>query len=563
MLRIAGNKRRKFEQSNRWLIDVLGEEKKLLKKLHTDLIPRLNVDGVRAETIAVLQELSQKGSWVTVPYLLSIVIGHQEDIADAAASGIANLMQGILPSELARLDERVRGPFWYTTEYRKLWDQSTLEAVSLLRGMSPPVVFMGLCSMHRNGRVREIAIQELDQISDGSELPYLLLRTTDWVQIVSNKAKNAIRARRLTSAYAKHYLANMALIDQLRQRHRGDTAGLFQSIQELCLKADTSEFLNALKNKDFKTRRLCFYIGLGAQRASQSHIIKAGLSNKDNIVRKIALLAALAQAKGEELWALIERALKDPFPSHRREAIGLLLTHFPEKANEQLPHFLLDRAPKVRGMAKYHMKERDASFDFAQFYREKLKSEDPKTVVSALGGLAECKQQDDYAIVELFLSNQNRQVKKAAMGAMTYLNKERTVPHLLEFMSSTDKGIASAAQRNLQKCLRFVTAEELWRIYSGNKDPRIQINILRSLSKLSPWDSLGYLLLGLKNKDASVKQVAIDSLKWWQNKNRYSWGQILPSKIQRERVRLAAPLVASEITGPKFRELHLAIDSVL
>lgn len=542
---------------------MLGAEKKLLKKLHAELLPRLNGEGVKAETRAALHELREIGSWATVPYLLSCIISYEKEIAEESAACVAHFMRGILPSTLSRLDDRVRGSAWLTKEYRRLWDESSLEVVSILRGMEPPVVFMGLCSMHRNGRVREIAIQELDQITDGSELPYLLLRATDWVPIVSTKAKNAIRAKRMVRSYAKHYLSNMALLDQLRQRRRGDAAALFQSIQELCLKADTEDFMNALRSKDPRTRRQCFYLALGAQNADPKEIIKAGLKNKDNIVRKIALMPAVALARGEELWGLVEGALRDKFPPHRREAIGLLLTHFPEKSDEYLQKLLLDRAAPVRSLAKYHVKERNASFDFQQFYRDQLKSADPRAVLSALHGLTECKQHDDYAVVESFLKNENLQVKKAAMGCLAYLDKERTVPHLLEFMCSPEPGVAKQAKENLQKCFRYVTGEELWRLYSGSKNPKVQINIIRVLMMLPQWDCLGYLLLALRNKDEEVKAVALDSVKWWQTKYRMTWRNILPNKTQKERVRLAAPLVTSIIAGQKFRELHLAIDSVL
>ena len=542
---------------------MLSEQKKLIKRLHSDLVPRLNSEGVKDETVALLKELRQLGSWEVIPYLLSLLLSYQKEVASEAAACVAHFMDGMQPPIYSRLDERVRGNQWYTDQYRRLWDESGLEIVSILRGVAPPAVFMGLCSMHRNGKVREIAIQELDQIMDGSEVPFLLLRTTDWVPIVSTKAKQAIRGKRLTSTYAKHFFSNMSLIDQLRQRLRGDSASLFQSMQELCLKADTDEFMNALKNKDFKSRRLCFYLGLGAQKADRHEIITAGLKNKDNIVRKIALMAAIAQSKGDQLWELIESALQDRFPTHRRGALELLLNHFPEKADPYLQKYLIDQAAPVRSLAKHHVKERDGSFDFPNFYKGQFNSTESKKIVAALHGLTECKRQEDYETIEPFLNHESRPVKKAAMGCLAYLNKERTVRRLLEFMCSAEPGIAKEAQRNLQKCFRYVTGEELWKIYSTSKTPKIQIDVLRVIMMLPQWDSLGYLLLALRNKDEEVKSVALESVKWWQTKYRYTWRNLIPNKMQAERVRLAAPLIANEITGTKYREIHLAIDSVL
>lgn len=469
-------------------------------------------------------------------------------------------MKDLSPRRLATLDDKVRGSSWSTKEYRKLWDESSLELISLLRKYAPSAVFMGLCSMHRNGRVREIALNELSQIDDGSELPYLLLRSCEWVSINVKKAQLALK-NRLKVAYTRHFLFNIALTDQLKQRKRLLATEVFQSINEQCTRAETQEFLDALQHDDHKTRRLCFYLALSARNADRQEILKAGLRNKDNVVRKIALMAASAQTSGEPLWELISRAMRDHFPPHRRDALELVLTHFPDRAVEQLKVGLLDDAAKVRSFARFHLKERVPDFDFVEFYRQALSSGEGSGTAAAIIALAECRQRDDYEFVEKFLASKNKKIKKAAAKALLFLDDNRTVPHLMEFLCSEDRGLSTEARELLKKCDYLLSGEELWRIYSG-RNKHTQMNVLKLLVRLPKWESLGYLLLAISNKDPEIRQFALDAVLRWQARHWNNWRFTKPNKNQAERIRLAAPVVASHIAGLKFREIHQVLESL-
>ncbi|MBX9724815.1 MAG: hypothetical protein K2X81_25645, partial [Candidatus Obscuribacterales bacterium] len=341
-----------------------AELKRLVNKLNATLSEREG--NQRVILPELFKQLSELASPEAIPYLLSFLIHSEKQLADAAAETIAIISSKMNSAQFSQLDERIRARSYSTIKLRESWDAQRQELVPLMRRFEPQSVFMGLASMHHNGHVRELAVGALDLINDGSEIPYLLLRVTDWVPSVSNKAKAALR-KRLHVENAGRFLANIVLVDALRQRKRGDGAELFQSIHNIAAEAQLSDFLKELESNDRRARRLCLYIALGIKISVRIEVIKQSLENSDNQVRRIALLSSVAHFSKADLSLLLQNALKDSFPSNRKEALRIMLSQYPESAEMELKAALLDRSPSVRAFSRFHLKEKEAQFDFAQF----------------------------------------------------------------------------------------------------------------------------------------------------------------------------------------------------
>ncbi|MBX9720427.1 MAG: HEAT repeat domain-containing protein, partial [Candidatus Obscuribacterales bacterium] len=168
----------------------------------------------------------------------------------------------------------------------------------------------------------------------------------------------------------------------------------------------------------------------------------------------------------------------------------------------------------------------------------------------------------DYETVEKFLQSENEQIRKAAINSLVVLDKERSVAKLLALMLDESISVASAARKGLAKCCRFIESEELWRLYSANKNAKIKYGILRIIGTLPKWDRLGYCLLACKNDDENIRKLALEILLAWQQKYGGSWKFTRATTIQKERIKLAAPLVSGIISGRKFQDLHMVIDSI-
>lgn len=534
------------------------ELKELVDKLHLALSQR--VGGQNANLPELIKEISRSNNPESVIYLLSCLLLSDKIIVESAADSIAQLFSKMNSLDFIRIDERVRSRI-LSGNYRSAWDKQGQELVPLMRNFEPQAVFMGLASMHQNGHVRELSLGALDLITDGSEIPYLLLRVTDWVASVSQKAKAALK-KRLYPEYAGRFLASITLVDALRQRKRGNGAELFQSIHNLAAQAQLSDFLRELESPNQRARRLCFYMGLGTNLAARIEIIKRSLRNSDHLVRRMALLSSIAHLSKEELSPIFQSALADPFPSNRIETLRLVLSQYPESAEDELKKALLDRSPSVRAFARFHLKELKPNYDFAQFYREHLNNPKQQEVIASLASLAEIGHKTDYETIEFFLKHQNDQIAKAAIGALVTLDKERSINHLFDLLLHESSSISSAARKGLAKCCRYLQGEDLWRLYSSNRNAKIKYDILRIIGSLTKWERLGYCLLACNSADESIKKLALEYLERWQATYRNNWRFTSPTKIQTERIKLAAPIVSSIIAGRKFKDLHLVIDSL-
>lgn len=75
---------------------------------------------------------------------------------------------------------------------------------SIARDEATRTAVLGVLSNHHNGYVREEAVRLLSQVTDGSELPYLLVRQNDWVAPISVPHPTGCRRaapRRLSAAF--------------------------------------------------------------------------------------------------------------------------------------------------------------------------------------------------------------------------------------------------------------------------------------------------------------------------------------------------------------------------
>lgn len=537
--------------------------KKILDKLlslQKGLLEDSVSDSEKSDALSLIAELVESRADSTVIHLLSFLVSKDDEIAAAASTAIKKLMSKMTAAELLHLEERVRGSRYYTRNYREAWDKQPKDSiVSLLKRDSQPVLMLGLGSMHGNGYIRERCVYELDKIKDGSELPFLLIRTTDWVEEIRIPAKSAIQSR-LKKENAGFFVQNIALIDKLKLRKRGDAARVLRLSHELAIDAPFKDFVSQLSSFDLQARRLCIYLGLARQDRIQ--IIEQGLDNSDHQVRQIAYMTAMPQLAAEQKLEVLKKGLKDPFPSNRREMLRMVAQHFPDRFDEFIFPALMDQTTRVRTLARFLWKEKYPDFDFRKFYCERLEASLPAEICPAMRGLSDNAQIEDYSIIEKFSSNKILKIRKTAIDCLLAINKERSVELLLKILAEEEPGMASTAKKNLKLCNRFLSGEDLWRVFSTCKQLSTKQTVIQLLAELPKWEQLGYLLIAYANKNEAISKLALNYLKRWQDRFRQSWVFSQPNKTQAERIRLAASLVAARLDIPKYRELQLVFESL-
>lgn len=531
-----------------------------LSALHRRIADDIASETEKSEALKLIDELVAKKYRPAVIHLLSFLVLEDSAIAIAAGQAVKQLIHNLKAVELLLMDESVRGSQYHSHNYRASWDKVNKDSiVHLLNRVPEPTLLLGLGSMHRNGFIRQFCLNELDKSRDGSELPFILIRTTDWVPEISTLAKSMVQAR-LKKENGALFVQNIATIERLKQRKRGDAARVLKLSHEQAIQSPLSDFIAQLSSDDLQARRLCMYQGLA--RPDRIQIIEAGTENSDQQVRQIAYMAGIPQFAPERKLEVIKKGLQDPYPSNRREILRAAVLHFPEQQDELVFPLLLDRSSKVRLLAKYLWKEKHNDFDFDKYYRERISVASGAELIAAMRGLSDSRLKEDYPLLEKYLSDKNIQIRKAAIDCMVLIDREKSLQMLLKLLAQEEAGTLSAIKKNLLLCDRFLSGEDLWRVFSACKQMSTRLCILKILATLPKWEQLGYFLIAYANKNEEVSKLALGYLKRWQDRFRQSWVFTQPNQAQAERIRLAASLVGAKLDIPKYRELQLVFESV-
>jgi HEAT repeat protein len=171
-----------------------------------------------------------------------------------------------------------------------------------------------LASFHANGFVREVAIRLLAEFDDGFELPYLLLRTNDWVPKLQVAAASAV-LKRVTPSYSKHWFYCLGLIDRLRATHRREhgVALYVRRVEALLLHDDGREQLeSSLSTGELPVRRATLRLALLLPDAERRRLLTIASGDADPLIAFEAAKALLQDAPPAYSDELERRFRPDP-----------------------------------------------------------------------------------------------------------------------------------------------------------------------------------------------------------------------------------------------------------
>jgi hypothetical protein len=106
-------------------------------------------------------------------------------VGDDNLTGAALRVLGERPALVARIDEHMRRALWSSTGSAWLSDR----LVARLDRVPPGPIVVALASTHRDGRIRERAVGAMLHRPSPELMPFLALRTGDWVAPVRDRAR--------------------------------------------------------------------------------------------------------------------------------------------------------------------------------------------------------------------------------------------------------------------------------------------------------------------------------------------------------------------------------------
>ena len=295
-------------------------------------------------------------------------------------------------------------------------------------GSDCPTLLAAVSSFHRDGRVREMALDILVGRDDALADKAIALRTADWVGVVRNKARSAVLERR----ERRQAMAIVPLLVAIREQERSASF-----LDEYVRGLERGTVGDLARFGSRATRRLL--LAARPDLLDYDLLLECALRDEDPLARLIAARALLA--RGDEAAAAL-------FVRGSGVVRALAVAQAPAAlVLEQEEALLLERRSTVRRAAQRRLTELDC--DVASRYRDFVDVSVPAPV--AILGLGETgKRIDEPAIVAL-LHHEDEAVRRAALQAARWIASEEV---LIESAIRALHDTSPAAVRGAARVLR-------------------------------------------------------------------------------------------------------------
>lgn len=379
-----------------------------------------------------IPEAAAHGGWEALEQLVALLA--DVDARDDRAAALATLREvARSPRLVVALDEHVRAVPWrlpyHSPHLTRLADR--------LHRPAPGPIAVAVASSHGDGRVRERAVRAMTAAPDPALVPFLVLRTTDWVPQVRDAARAGLAL--LLADDAAPYLA-AALPSALRvgDRWRGGFAVALVTAAALAAPPEVRRELAAAG--PVAQRRLMADLGRAHGRLSADDLLTAARSDPDPV---IAVRAAEHVAR-DAVWAGRVRVLQRLAGSRRPHVRGIGLTGLMRLGHgaDVVAH-LDDPASLVRPIAREAA--RRAGIDTGAHYRTAVAGD--AVTPGSVAGLAETGTTADAPLLHPLLEHPAGAVRAAAVRGLATLgpfDAERLVPLLRDPAAAVVRECAAA-----------------------------------------------------------------------------------------------------------------------
>jgi hypothetical protein len=374
---------------------------------------------------------------------------------------------------------------------------------------------LAVTSFHPSGRVRESAVRALDNTQTGNELPFLIVRLNDWVDVVAERARDAV-SRRMDQTWAREWAHNLPLVQRLAAATRRNQREFVDDVYAVLRKLPSGDALDAMLSLDDQSaRRTAFRLAReGATGAERVALVERALRERVPAIRFDALRDACESFDNDTLAPIVDAARGDAFMPIRRRALEASIERYPELAVSRARDALLDASPAMREVGRRTVAQREPTTSVAQFYREQLVGGSVSQLVPVIAGLGETGQVSDAELVSPFVADTRPRVRREAirsLGRLAALANASTITSAL--MDSSAK-VVRAACEVVKANPSLVDYETVRTLVEDAPFTHSRIQALRLSSSLGKWANLQLLLEAARTSDPAVgaevrKQVGV------------------------------------------------------
>lgn len=401
---------------------------------------------LRLETLGqAVRDAAGKG-WDAAESVISMLA--EIDATGDAETGRAALgLVASHPRLVIRLDELARRVLWHSTYYSPVIS----EIAERLNASTGGPIAVALASTHGNGRVRERAVAHMLEQPTSELMPFLVLRTSDWVRQVRDRARAglAVLLHDNPAAYLPTAVG-MALLAQSRQR------GSFARTQVLAgaLETPPNMIKMLMTSPDRAVRRFAFDTGMAAHWFRIDDLTVIAETDADLRLRAQAAEAVVREAVWTSRVQILRRLADSRLAEVRVVAVtGLVRAGYPADAAE----FLDDSGGLVRAVARSAAGR--VKIDALAHYRAAVAADTPS--LGAIDGLAEIGSAADGTHLLRLLEHPVAKVRANALRGLRRLDAAPT-QWVLPLLRDRSPAVIREATTILRPSAAKLSADMLW-----------------------------------------------------------------------------------------------------
>lgn len=441
-----------------WVFRGLGHDGAVswLKRKRTDRSTALDPKSRLAALVVAVDEAAV-GGWETRERLVSVLADidavADDDLARAALTIVAQS-----PRVVIRLDGHTRRVAWRSPYYSPVL---TGFATRLASGQAGPVA-VAVASMHGDGRVRERAVAAMLERPAAQLVPFLALRTVDWVAPVRDRAR-AVLALLLAGDPDGCLPVALPTILAVQVRSR---AGFARAQALAALLSTSVEVRRSLfATGDRRPRRFVFDIGLGHDWWTLADLIRVAESDGDVRIRVRAAQAACRQA----VWTRRVDLLRRLAGSRRAEVRAYAVTGLVRAGlDDEAVAYLEDQSSLVRAIARDAARRRGVD----ALARHRIVVTDPaQASPGAIDGLAENGSAADAALLHPLLTHTSSKIRSHTVRALRQLGTV-DVDAIVPLLRDPSPAVVREATAALLPQQRRLPPQLAWQLLA---DPRAEI----------------------------------------------------------------------------------------
>jgi len=527
-------------------------------KLAEGLVRRFSGGSQKEELPSTLDQQELPKDIQGLSRAASQLLSSNQDVQRAARICVAQILKSLPTSD----------SWWFSSNslgyVSQDWHVMKVNQVEAVAGDTSDDVYpwvLGLLSRHSSGYVRHKAVMLLSNLSDGHELPFLLVRQNDWVDAVAKEAQLAVK-QRIHDQYAVHLATYLPVIAHLSVCSRHDHSHLVKEVFTLLVADRYSQLLSDIfATTPRHLQRFLMQQCISLEGAHQEKFLAASMKSSDPVICSWGCSQACHVYSGEKLYQVLMDWAFHPFVVARKEAVQEVARNFPTRGQSLWRQSLLDANRSIRELARYWaMQQGMAEQDIREVYRSHLGS--PLHSLAALQGLQELGSEQDVSTFYDYLKHPKASFRQVAVCGLCNKMNDRVIEAILPLLGDPSPAVVREVATALLPMAPLLDPHFLRGIAIGGTHKQGRFQAIKLLAAQGKWRCIPFLLRVAAEGDAVVSSQAEEAITTWLASAKFN-KSFLPPQTQERQDILSAVIEFQDRVSPSLMKIVVsAIQSV-